>query len=158
MSVTPLLDKSRLRPLSTADASWLSTLHAEAFDPPWSAKSFSDLLTLPTTRGWALEETPSLILYQLSKEEAEILTFQVESAHQGQGLGHTLLHQSINEIWALGARTLHLEVAESRTAARALYAALGFEVVGRRKGYYKTPHGREDALVCRISRNFDPLP
>ncbi len=36
---------------------------------------------------------------------------------------------------------------EDNPAARALYDTLGFETVGRRRGYYARPGGGEDARV-----------
>jgi ribosomal-protein-alanine N-acetyltransferase len=42
---------------------------------------------------------------------------------------------------------MFLEVRESNSAARALYASRGFLAVGRRRGYYRSPV--EDALVLR---------
>ena len=47
-----------------------------------------------------------------------------------------------------GAATVFLEVRESNGAARALYAALGFTELARRKAYYSNP--REDAVVMRL--------
>ena len=44
---------------------------------------------------------------------------------------------------------MYLEVRESNQAARAVYAARGFEQVGRRKRYYRDPI--EDALVLRAT-------
>jgi ribosomal-protein-alanine N-acetyltransferase len=38
-------------------------------------------------------------------------------------------------------------VRASNREARALYASHGFVEVGRRRGYYPAPAGREDALV-----------
>ena len=38
-------------------------------------------------------------------------------------------------------------IGESNAAARALYASAGFLVDGRRKAYYRTAEGREDALL-----------
>jgi ribosomal-protein-alanine N-acetyltransferase len=46
-----------------------------------------------------------------------------------------------------GVRALYLEVRDSNSAARALYASRGFDMVGRRRGYYQRP--QEDALVLR---------
>jgi ribosomal-protein-alanine N-acetyltransferase len=43
---------------------------------------------------------------------------------------------------------MYLEVRESNTAARRLYASRGFEEMGRRRGYYKRP--AEDAIVLRL--------
>jgi [ribosomal protein S18]-alanine N-acetyltransferase len=42
---------------------------------------------------------------------------------------------------------MYLEVRESNTRARALYASRGFEEVGRRRRYYRAPV--EDALILR---------
>ena len=42
----------------------------------------------------------------------------------------------------------YLEVRESNTSARALYARHGFRPVGQRSAYYRNP--REDALVLRL--------
>ena len=51
------------------------------------------------------------------------------------------------ELVQAGVRSLYLEVRESNSAARALYAALGFQQVGRRRGYYQ--HPSEDALLLK---------
>ena len=48
---------------------------------------------------------------------------------------------------------LGLEVPPSNGRACALFIREGFVEVGRRKGYYPAPDGREDALVMR--RNID---
>jgi ribosomal-protein-alanine N-acetyltransferase len=42
---------------------------------------------------------------------------------------------------------IFLEVRESNAAARAFYEKLGFEQMGRRKGYYAD--GLEDAIIYR---------
>ena len=52
-----------------------------------------------------------------------------------------------SEVVEAGVRALYLEVRESNSAARALYESLGFEQVGRRRGYYQYPS--EDALLLR---------
>jgi ribosomal-protein-alanine N-acetyltransferase len=44
---------------------------------------------------------------------------------------------------------MHLEVAESIEAARALYAKLGYEEAGRRHAYYAGEGGSVDAIVMR---------
>ena len=51
-----------------------------------------------------------------------------------------------------GDAALLLEVRQSNTAARALYAAAGFAEVGLRRGYYPdVQQRREDAVVMRLS-------
>jgi ribosomal-protein-alanine N-acetyltransferase len=50
-----------------------------------------------------------------------------------------------------GARTLLLEVRPSNPAALRLYERYGFQRIGVRRGYYPSHHGREDAVVMRIT-------
>jgi len=45
------------------------------------------------------------------------------------------------------ASSIFLEVRPSNVAARTLYDSLGFNEIGRRKGYYPGVTSREDALV-----------
>mgnify|MGYP006158455271 CR=1 FL=1 len=66
----------------------------------------------------------------------------------GQGIGRALVQDFLAQARRRGAETAFLEVAESNTAARALYARAGFTESGRRRGYYHLPDGTpEDALV-----------
>ena len=46
-----------------------------------------------------------------------------------------------------GGRECFLEVRASNTSAYRLYERYGFNEVGRRRGYYPSAEGREDALV-----------
>ncbi len=46
---------------------------------------------------------------------------------------------------------MFLEVGYRNGAARALYEACGFEVVGERPGYYQTPDGAEDAVIMKAT-------
>ncbi|RMD78948.1 MAG: GNAT family N-acetyltransferase, partial [Gammaproteobacteria bacterium] len=68
-----------------------------------------------------------------------------------RGHGGYLLRRLIQIAGRLGARTLFLEVRPSNAAALALYRRLGFEEVGRRRGYYPAMEGREDALVLALA-------
>jgi ribosomal-protein-alanine N-acetyltransferase len=47
-----------------------------------------------------------------------------------------------------------LEVRAENTAAQKLYQACGFEVIGRRRRYYKAPV--EDALLMAVSLKRKP--
>ncbi|MEL7014140.1 MAG: GNAT family N-acetyltransferase, partial [Pseudomonadota bacterium] len=62
-------------------------------------------------------------------------------------LARALLVTVADEALARSANTIFLDVAETNTGARALYAGAGFEEKGRRRAYYQTPHGRVDALL-----------
>jgi ribosomal-protein-alanine N-acetyltransferase len=75
--------------------------------------------------------------------ELEVMTLAVSPKCRRMGLGMTLLQ-------ALLAKRTHskafLELRESNQAALSLYTRAGFEIVGRRKRYYRDG---EDALIMR---------
>ena len=83
--------------------------------------------------------------------EAEILTLAVAPPARGKGLGRALI-AAMRPCAALGAGSIFLEVGDDNPAALALYAGLGFERVGQRKGYYA---GR-DASVLKAPLPLSP--
>ncbi len=46
-----------------------------------------------------------------------------------------------------GADSMFLEVRPSNAVALRLYQGMGFDEIGRRRGYYPDEEGREDALI-----------
>ncbi len=71
-------------------------------------------------------------------------------------MGLALVRAAAGVALAAGAQTLWLEVAEDNAAARALYAAAGFEEAGRRRRYYPRANGPVDALTLRCRLNSAP--
>ena len=133
------------------EASKLAALHATAFDAPWSAVEFAQLLDGPGV--FAVAEPDGFILIRVVADEAEILTLAVRPEARGAGLGGRLVGQGAVRAAQAGARRLFLEVAETNAAARALYARAGFALIGRRRGYYEG--GRTDALVLGLDLGAD---
>lgn len=86
-----------------------------------------------------------LVLWRIAADEAEILTIAVLPPWRRQGLGRRLVEIAAAEAAQAGATVLFLEVATTNAGGRALYAAAGFNPVGRRRGYYNGA----DALVLR---------
>ncbi|MGR3511196.1 MAG: GNAT family N-acetyltransferase [Paracoccaceae bacterium] len=80
-------------------------------------------------------------------DEVELLTLAVLPTEQGKGHGRALLAAFETEAMHRGGRDLHLEVAETNSIARALYASAGWAEVGRRKAYYKGGDARIDAIL-----------
>ena len=135
----------------TADlAKALAELHAEAFDAPWSAAAFADLLTQD---GVVLGgEEGGFILIRAVADEAEILTLAVRPEARRRGLGARLVRAATGRAAELGATRLFLEVAEDNVAAQALYASLGFAAAGRRPRYYPRAEGSAvDALILVLN-------
>ena len=101
------------------------------------------------TQGWvahAKDDPAGFILGQIQPTEAEILTFQVAPCHQGQGYGRRLLDHLLTQCRRQGVTQVFLDVAESGRVAQQLYISQGFVFMRRRKGYYRTRYGRDDAL------------
>ncbi|MGV3578175.1 ribosomal protein S18-alanine N-acetyltransferase [Brevundimonas sp.] len=128
----------------------LAALHAEAFDTPWSAEAFADLLG---QAGVILEgDNDGFILIRTVADEAEILTLAVRPSARRQGLGGRLVEAASQRAVELGATRMFLEVAEDNTSARGLYGTLGFEAAGRRRRYYPRPDAPAvDALILVLS-------
>jgi [ribosomal protein S18]-alanine N-acetyltransferase len=85
------------------------------------------------------------IASRVSADELHINNIGVREESRRKGLGAALLGAALDEGARRGARLAVLEVREGNAAAQALYGRFGFEVVGRRRGYYRSPV--EDALI-----------
>lgn len=138
-----------LRPVRAEDAPQLAAIDAETNPSPWSAGAFRD--SLKSTRGLVLcgddAAVLGFVIYTAVAGACEILELAVTVPARQRGFGRRLLDAAIAEAVGEGARRCILEVRESNVAARALYAGAGFLVDGRRKAYYRTAEGREDALL-----------
>ena len=128
----------------------LAAIHAEAFEHPWDAEAFRALLD--SAGVWLGGDGRGFVLIRAIADEAEILTIAVRPSARRQGLGKTLVEQAIVASAAAGAERMFLEVAETNTAAIALYRSCGFEPVGLRKNYYRRADGSsEHAKVMALN-------
>jgi ribosomal-protein-alanine N-acetyltransferase len=141
-----------LRPATRGDAAALAEVHAAAFEEPWPAE---DILRFAEDRGGfalAVEAEGGLAGFILCRQmagEAEVLTLAVRPAARRRGIGRALLAASL-AIAEGTASGMFLEVAADNPGAIALYEGAGFEVVGRRPGYYgRAGAPSVDALVMR---------
>ncbi|GAA0641274.1 GNAT family N-acetyltransferase [Brevundimonas lenta] len=133
-----------------AQAARLACLHAEAFDRPWNAQAFSDLLDQPGV--FAAEAPDGFILMRAVGDEAEILTLAVRPTARRHGLGARLVGEGVAGASVLGVDRVFLEVAEDNAAARSLYRRVGFVETGRRPRYYVRNDGTmQDALLLALN-------
>ena len=147
-----------LRPVGAEASFDLADLHDKAFDRPWSALEFEDLLKSPgvfAVLGEAGEpaQAKGFILCRSIAGEAEILTIAVDPASRRRGWGAALVEVAAGVAAETGAEALFLEVAVDNAAAIALYQSARFGKVGLRKGYYPHPDGAKDAVVMRRALN-----
>jgi ribosomal-protein-alanine N-acetyltransferase len=92
--------------------------------------------------------------FQLVVDECQLFNIAIAREFQGQGLGRKLLQLVLKEARDAGCTSCFLEVRRSNDAAIALYAALGFVLVGMRKDYYppmQPGQAREDALLYTLA-------
>ncbi len=137
----------RVHAVGPVYAAVLAAIHAAAFpDDPWGAGAFQTQLEMHGVVG-LLDERGGLLLMRVTVDEAEILTIGVLPRLRQQGIGRGLLEAALARASTLGALSMFLEVDVGNAAARALYAAAGFQEVGRRRRYYANG---ADALVLRV--------
>ncbi len=130
-------------------AALLAGLHARAFGRSWSAVEIEAMLKNPVT--FALRaDALGFVMAWVLVGEGEILTLAVAPEARRQGVGEALAAAACAAAVSRGAAAMRLEVADDNAAARSLYAKLGFEEVGRRRGYYTSGAG-VDALIMRRS-------
>ena len=149
---------------SESDASVLAALHAAAFEAPWTAEAIETLLASPgcfalvariTKRpdsgspGSHISESSDpgagMLLARIAGDDCEIITVGVPGRFRRRGIAALLLDHAAARGAGLGAGRQVLEVGTDNTAARRLYARLGFAQCGSRPGYYGETGG--DAVI-----------
>jgi ribosomal-protein-alanine N-acetyltransferase len=133
------------------EAGLLAGLHARAFDRPWSVDELRKLMENPAVFAFVARGDAPLgfVMAWSAAGDSELLTLAVVPEARRGGVGAELVAVAGAAARARGAASMHLEVAEENLPARALYASLGFEEVGRRPGYYPGAVGAIDAIVMR---------
>jgi ribosomal-protein-alanine N-acetyltransferase len=92
------------------------------------------------------------LIAQIAADEAEILSIGVAPEWQRRGIARYMVEGLVRAARRAEVRRLFLEVAVTNTAANRLYQSLGFEAVGRRKGYYQRPGADPvDAVVLALA-------
>ncbi|HZH89940.1 MAG TPA: ribosomal protein S18-alanine N-acetyltransferase [Pyrinomonadaceae bacterium] len=86
---------------------------------------------------------------RVSAQELHINNIGVHESARRRGIGNALMQAVFASAGKLGAHTAILEVRAGNVAAQALYRRYGFEIVGRRRQYYREPP--EDALMMRAA-------
>lgn len=143
----------RLRRAMPADVDAIHAIEQVSFADPWSRESFAQLAerALRSEVSFRVAEVDGQVAGYLvgwfAADEGELANIAVAPAWRGHGVASALLDELLAAAASRAVTAVYLEVRESNARARALYAARGFEAVGRRRGYYRRPV--EDALVLR---------
>lgn len=114
-------------------------IESSAYDYPWTMQGFEKSLDQGLNYLFCNDQDQVLgyccILPVL--DEAHILNICVSPKHQRKGIARSAFTEVIKQLHVSGYELFLLEVRESNTKARALYASLGFNEDGVRKGYYR---------------------
>jgi ribosomal-protein-alanine N-acetyltransferase len=145
----------KIQTVAQSGGALLASLHARCFTEPWNAAEFQALLVSGNTVAQIAcdggEQPCGFVLFRIAADEAEILTIGVAPERRRAGIGRQLMLCVAATGFAQGARTLFLEVDDGNAPALSLYRQLGFEEVGRRRGYYRNCDSLADGLVLRRS-------
>lgn len=143
-----------IAPMRAQDVPEVLAVEQVAYDFPWTYGNFIDSLRAGHS-AWTMRDAGgSLMAYavvMMAVDEAHLLNLTVAPACQRFGFGWRMLEAMAENARGYGARTMLLEVRPGNVAAQQMYERYGFVRIGVRRGYYPARHGREDAIVMRVS-------
>jgi ribosomal-protein-alanine N-acetyltransferase len=140
-----------IRPARHTDLQRIAELERDCFSDPWSPEGIAELLASPHGIAVVFDVNGRVEAYAFGRVlagSAEILNLAVAPDHRRHGIARRILASALEHFRARQADEVFLEVRESNTAARGLYAGLGFRPTGMRRAYYR--HPTEDAIVLRL--------
>lgn len=127
-------------------------IEALVYPRPWSGSLFLSEMSQRGTRSYIVAKLGGEVVgycgMMYTGLESHITNIAVDPRLHGNKVGTRLLLTQINAAINEGAETMSLEVRVTNLVAQHLYKRFGFEIVGRRKGYYIET--KEDALVMLV--------
>ena len=133
----------------------VAAIEAACFSTPWSRNAFADavdseiyeyIVALDGSDGGVAAYAGM----QVVLDEAEITNIAVAERYRRRGIAGKLLEDLETLCGRRDVKYLHLEVRESNTAARNLYAKCGFEIDGMRKNFYQKPTENAVLMTKRL--------
>jgi ribosomal-protein-alanine N-acetyltransferase len=162
MRPKPVTGQLCIRSMKAKDLEAVHAIDKLSFSLPWPKSSYRyELEKNPASRLWVAEmehdqghhQVVGMIVIWRLVDEVHIATIAVEQAYRRQGIAYRLVFHALRNCVDEGYTFATLEVRESNLPAQALYHRFGFDVVGRRQGYYKD--NNEDALLMSL-QSLDP--
>ena len=148
---------ARFREMNMSDLPVVTYNDRLSYSHPWSRQIFADCLQAGNDC-WVVERGKRVIghgILQVIEDESHLLNVCIIPEFQGRGLGRMLVEYMLERAEQLRANTMFLEVRPSNPVAYKLYASLGFNEIGIRRGYYPAQKGREDAIVLAKELRLD---
>jgi len=148
LSIDRMTEHDLVEVCQIEDMSGLSAWGWDAYHHELQSRSDSIMLVAridSTLHEFALA---GFIVARTIADELHVNNVAVRHEFRGKGIGSALLQISLDEGRKRNARIAQLEVRAGNEAAQRLYRRSGFEVVGRRRAYYREPV--EDALLMSL--------
>ncbi|MDD6195186.1 MAG: ribosomal protein S18-alanine N-acetyltransferase [Lachnospiraceae bacterium] len=142
-----------IRTATEEDIEEIAVLERQIFSEPWSAESLKEARQREDNIFLVAVCDNRVVAYGLcygTVDEGEIPTIATNPAYSHRGIATDLLQSLLQECRIRGIGQVFLEVRESNGKAQGLYHKCNFEIVGRRRNFYRFP--TEDALVmaCQV--------
>jgi [ribosomal protein S18]-alanine N-acetyltransferase len=145
-----------IRPARPNDAGNIAQIFLQAPEAAcWSERATWEVLESPRIFAFVVQSNNSsatssqpIVAFAAGRViagEAEVLNLAVLKTLRQIGLGRALVAMLLGEFQKESVTRVFLEVRESNHAAAELYRKMGFNVLGRRSGYYQNP--LEAALI-----------
>jgi ribosomal-protein-alanine N-acetyltransferase len=146
--------------MAVSDLDQVLEIERASFPTPWTRAAFCyEIEQNKVARCTVLRGRRGMVGYLCLWEighEIHITNLAVHPEWRRRGVARQLLGTALIEGVARGVTLAFLEVRPSNTRALALYERLGFQVIGRRNGYYFDTG--EDALVMEARLGGDAAP
>ncbi len=148
------------RPMELADLDRVMENEVRAYAFPWTRTIFIDCIE-ENHECWVLCRNDRIIghgVLSVGAGDGHLLNVCVCRDEQGFGYGRQLALHMVKRAFQRDASALFLEVRPSNLVAVRLYESIGFKEVGKRKNYYPSHLGHEDAcvFVLDLERYFEP--
>ena len=142
-----------ITPMHADQLDALADLESMAFSIPWSYDALAEELQNPLAVFYVAEDVDAesavgYIGMHHILDEGAVTNIVVHPACRRQGIAACLMQEVIRYAEEHDISRIVLEVRPSNEAAIALYEKFGFELDGRRPGFYDSP--KEDALLYSL--------
>lgn len=140
----------KLTPMKQEHLSQIWQIECSAHSHPWSQTMINDLSSRGACHYSLVNESNNVVGYFYAQNivgEVTLLNIAVDPSQQGKGVGRILMDYFLEVCEQNNAESAWLEVRESNQVAHSLYQSIGFNEVDRRRDYYPTENGKEDAII-----------
>ena len=142
------MKKMEIKELTIAHAQAVYEVLSASFSSPWSVETITALLQSENAVCFGVFEGEALVGYAALEwvlDEGSLTDIAVLPSFRRKGIAKLLMSELVAKAQIKKLQFVTLEVRQSNTPAISLYESYGFERVGKRPSYYRSPV--EDAIL-----------